>query len=78
MKVTVVAAGSWGTALSMVLYENGHDVKVWARSDEQIEEINTTRKNEKFLPGVLIPEGIAFTSNKKEAQIGRASCRERV
>lgn len=67
MKVTVVAAGSWGTALSMVLYENGHDVKVWARSDEQIEEINTTRKNEKFLPGVLIPEGIAFTSNKKEA-----------
>ena len=67
MKVSVIAAGSWGTALSMVLFENGHDVTVWSRSDEQVKEIIQTHKNESFLPGVDIPEGIIFTSDKKQA-----------
>ena len=67
MKVSVIAAGSWGTALSMVLFENGHDVTVWSRSEEQVKEIIQTHKNESFLPGVVIPEGIKFTSDKKLA-----------
>lgn len=67
MKITVIAAGSWGTALSMVLDENGHDVKVWVRSNAQVEAIEETRKNEKYLPGVLIPETIKFTSDKSDA-----------
>lgn len=67
MKVTVIAAGSWGTALAMVLNENGHTVKVWARGQEQIDEINRTRKNAKYLPEVTIPDGIEFTSDKKYA-----------
>lgn len=73
MKITVIAAGSWGTALSMVLCENGHDVKVWARGIDQINEINRTRKNEKYLPGIIIPETIEFTSDKtialKDAEV---------
>lgn len=73
MKITVIAAGSWGTALSMVLCENGHDVKVWARGIDQINEINRTRKNEKYLPGIIIPENIEFTSDKtlalKDAEV---------
>ena len=67
MKIAVIAAGSWGTALSMVLSENGHDVKVWARSINQVDAIQKTRKNEKYLPGILIPENIEFTTYKAYA-----------
>jgi len=67
LRVTVIAAGSWGTALAMVLNENGHQVKVWARNKEQIDEINLTHKNAKYLPEITIPETIAFTNNKEEA-----------
>lgn len=49
MKVTVIAAGSWGTALAMVLHDNGHEVVVWARGKEQIDAIIKTRMNEKYL-----------------------------
>lgn len=70
MKITVIAAGSWGTALSMVLNENGHDVKVWARGTEQIDAINRTHKNEKYLPEIEISENIEFTSDKKHALDG--------
>ena len=67
MKITVIAAGSWGTALSIVLSENGHDVKVWARSNTQVEAIQKTRRNEKYLPGIVIPENIEFTTDKAYA-----------
>ncbi len=70
MKITVIAAGSWGTALSMVLNENGHDVKVWARGSEQIDAINRTHRNEKYLPEIEISENIEFTSDKKYALNG--------
>ncbi|HAS73065.1 MAG TPA: NAD(P)H-dependent glycerol-3-phosphate dehydrogenase [Clostridiales bacterium UBA8960] len=67
MKITVIAAGSWGTALSMVLNENGHDVKVWVRSETQVETIQKTKRNEKYLPGIEISEEIVFTSDKSDA-----------
>ena len=46
-RIAVLGAGSWGSALASVLVENGHDVKIWARRDEQTEEINrlTPMKN---------------------------------
>lgn len=67
MKITIIAAGSWGTALSMVLHENGHDVTVWARSKAQIEKIHLTRNNDQYLPNIHIPEGIRFTNDTFEA-----------
>lgn len=67
MKVTVIAAGSWGTALAMVLHDNGHEVVVWARGKEQIDAIIKTRMNEKYLPGIHIPEAITFTTDAKVA-----------
>ena len=39
-KVAVVGAGSWGTALSIVLADNGHEVRLWGHKRNQIEEIN--------------------------------------
>ena len=45
-KVSVIGAGSWGTAIAFVLAENGHDCLLWARRSEQSEEINTVHKNQ--------------------------------
>jgi len=67
LKVSVIAAGSWGTALSLVLHENGHDVCVWARREEQVSEILATCQNKRYLKQVYIPEAISFTSHLKEA-----------
>ncbi|MGY3766397.1 NAD(P)H-dependent glycerol-3-phosphate dehydrogenase [Vagococcus vulneris] len=54
-KVAVLGAGSWGTALAMVLVQNGHDVKIWGHHLEQIEEINTKHTNKRYLPKILLP-----------------------
>ncbi|WP_071459977.1 NAD(P)H-dependent glycerol-3-phosphate dehydrogenase [Bacillus massilinigeriensis] len=56
--IAVIGAGSWGTALSMVLADNGHDVRLWGHNAEQIDEINTFRTNKAYLPEVQIPKGI--------------------
>jgi len=57
-KVAVIGAGSWGTALAMVLADNGHEVRLWGHKEAQIEEINTQRTNHKYLPDIELPQGI--------------------
>ena len=57
-KVAVLGAGSWGTALSMVLDENGHDVRLWGNDPKQIKEINEQHTNEHYLPGAKLSEAI--------------------
>ncbi|WP_202080021.1 NAD(P)H-dependent glycerol-3-phosphate dehydrogenase [Caldalkalibacillus salinus] len=57
-KIAVLGAGSWGTALSIVLADNGYDVCLWSRRKEQAEEINQHHTNEKYLPGVTLPTRI--------------------
>lgn len=68
-KVTVLGAGSWGTALSYRLCKNGHSVTLWAHREEQAEEMRRTHEIDK-LPGFLIPENIVITSDIKEAAKG--------
>ncbi|ALX47969.1 NAD(P)H-dependent glycerol-3-phosphate dehydrogenase [Lentibacillus amyloliquefaciens] len=48
-KVAVLGAGSWGTALSIVLADNGHDVRFWTHRKEQANEMNATNRNKKYL-----------------------------
>lgn len=67
LKISVVAAGSWGTALSMVLNSNGHKVTVWARNADHIETIRKTRQNEKYLKGIRLDEKINFTCDAEMA-----------
>ena len=45
MKITVVGSGGWGTALALVLEENGHDVTLWSHRPEKAEELKRTREN---------------------------------
>lgn len=72
-KVAVLGAGSWGTALAMVLADNRHDVRLWGRRDEQVDEINQKHTNHKYLPGVTLPEKIIGYTNMaaalKEARV---------
>lgn len=65
-KVTVLGAGSWGTALSIVLADNGHEVSLWTHREEQAEAINTTHKNERYLE-IMIPEQIEAFYDLEEA-----------
>jgi glycerol-3-phosphate dehydrogenase (NAD(P)+) len=65
-KVAILGSGSWGTALAMVLADNGHDVKLWGRREEQMTEINRHHKNEKYLPDIVIPESIRGTTSIEE------------
>jgi glycerol-3-phosphate dehydrogenase (NAD(P)+) len=55
MKVAVLGAGAWGTALAKVLHENGHTVTIWGRNAESLAEMQRTRRNERYLPGVELP-----------------------
>lgn len=65
LSVAVIGAGSWGSALSIVLNSNGHNVKLWMRSSKQLEEIKSTRKNRKYLKDVNIPEDIHLSNDLK-------------
>ncbi|UQD52567.1 NAD(P)H-dependent glycerol-3-phosphate dehydrogenase [Bacillus methanolicus] len=65
-KVAVIGAGSWGTALAMVLADNGHEVRIWGHKPSQIEEINRAHTNQKYLPGISLPESIIGYSSLKE------------
>ncbi|HET7629250.1 MAG TPA: NAD(P)H-dependent glycerol-3-phosphate dehydrogenase [Bacillales bacterium] len=65
--ITVLGAGSWGTALALVLSDNGHEVTIWGRREEQIWEINENRSNERYLPNVSIPASIKATTSLAEA-----------
>lgn len=69
-QITVIGAGSWGTALSMVLADNGHGVRIWGNKAEQIHEINEKHTNETYLPEIQLPETIKGYGSLEEAMIG--------
>lgn len=60
-KISVLGAGSWGTALALLLYNNGHDVILWSALGEEIDTLREKRENVSKLPGVKIPEPIDIT-----------------
>lgn len=60
-KIAVLGAGSWATALSRLLSKNGHRVLMWSIVPEQVAEINETRENSLFLPGVILPPNVEVT-----------------
>lgn len=66
-KVSVLGAGSWGTALAMVLSENSEKVVLWTLSKEQCEEINNEKTNLKYLKDVEIPQNIVGETDIEEA-----------
>ena len=67
MRIFVAGAGAWGTALAMLLDENGHAVTLWTRNAEKAREIDVTRQNP-ALAGVTLPAGIRVTAELAEAE----------
>lgn len=67
MKIGVIGGGGWGTALSLVLESRGHAVRLWVYEAELAELIRRSRVNDRFLPGVQIPNTIQITSSLPEA-----------
>lgn len=61
--VGVMGAGSWGTALALLLHSNGHQVTVWSINEEEVEMLSKEREHKSKLPGVKIPEDMVFTSD---------------
>lgn len=66
-KAGVLGAGSWGTALAILLNENGHDVTVWSIDPAEIEMLDTKREHESKLPGVKISDDMKFTTDLETA-----------
>lgn len=56
--IGVIGVGSWGTALALLLHDNGHRVEVWDHNAALLKEIDEGRENPKYLPGIKIPSGL--------------------
>ncbi|MEG1858663.1 MAG: NAD(P)-binding domain-containing protein, partial [Pseudoflavonifractor sp.] len=67
MKIAVLGSGAWGTALAMVLLENGHDVTLWSYSPEESAVLAQTGENP-MLKGVALPKTLGLTSSLNAVQ----------
>ncbi|MCI8348199.1 MAG: NAD(P)H-dependent glycerol-3-phosphate dehydrogenase [Firmicutes bacterium] len=68
-KITVIGAGSFGTALAILLTDKGYDVSIWGRSEEQLALMREKRENPHYLPGVKLSEKLNIEGNLKSALI---------
>jgi len=66
MKTTVFGSGSWGTSIALLLHDNGYNVTLWSKFEEEANTLDKTRQNP-LLKGVEIPEDIKITSSLNEA-----------
>ncbi|WP_079910699.1 NAD(P)H-dependent glycerol-3-phosphate dehydrogenase [Paenibacillus sp. 32352] len=66
-KVSVLVAGSWGTAIASVLAENEMDVMLWTRNEQQVTEINTEHRNRRFLNDAMLSPRIHATASMEQA-----------
>ena len=65
-RVGIIGAGSWGTALSLVLANNGHSVEIWSIVESEIEMLKEKHEHIDKLPGVKLPDSITFTTDIEE------------
>ena len=72
MKICVVGDGAWGTALAINAVQNKHEVVLWGAFPEYLDQMDRTRENSKFLPGVKLPENLTFEADISRALAGSA------
>ena len=66
-KVSVLGAGSWGTALSLLLCKNGHEVTLWSALEDEVRMLCEKREHESKLPGVRLPENMKITADLEDS-----------
>lgn len=67
MKISVIGCGAWAMAIATHLVRNGHEVTVWAHSEEEASRLERERSIERAFPGILFPEEIRYTNARAEA-----------
>jgi glycerol-3-phosphate dehydrogenase (NAD(P)+) len=70
MRVSVLGAGAWGTALAKALADKGFPTKVWALGEDLASSINQARENKRYLPGFKLPENLTATADLAESLDG--------
>jgi glycerol-3-phosphate dehydrogenase (NAD(P)+) len=65
VKISILGSGSWGTALAVLLAENGNDVVLWSRSPKKRAYLEKHRENPQYLPGVIIPPLVGHTDDPR-------------
>ena len=70
-KVGVLGAGSWGTALSVLLHDNGHQVTIWSIDGNEVKMLDEKREHELKLPGVKLAEDMVITGDLETAVRGK-------
>ena len=71
MKISVLGAGSWGTALAVLLCKNGHEVTLWSIDQREVAMIDEKREQIEKLPGVRIPDCIAVSNDLEISMQGK-------
>jgi len=65
--ITVIGAGSYGTALAILLARNGHDTILWGHDPREMSELEQDRQNKRFLPDILFPENLCIEKDLQKA-----------
>ncbi len=73
MKITVLGAGAWGTALARLLHCGKNEIVLWGHVPEWLEEIRSTGRNDRFLPGIDLPTELCLEADIQRA-ITKAEC----
>lgn len=64
--ISIIGSGSWGTAVAVMLAENGHRITLWSYFEEESIQLAKKRENVPFLPGIKIPDSVSFTADIKD------------
>lgn len=69
-KIAVLGAGSWGSVLANMLTENGHEVKLWSRNADQVEQLNNNHTNPRYMKDFVYSDQLTATTDMKAAVTG--------
>ncbi len=67
MRISFLGAGSWGTALSVLVANNGHDVFLWSAVESELSLLSTKREHTERLPGIILPDNIYIEGDLEKA-----------
>jgi len=70
-KISVIGAGSWGTALASLLAGKGYDVSLWAFEKDLVSNLKKNYENNFYLPGVELPKNLEFTDSLEQAILNK-------
>ncbi len=61
--ICVLGAGSWGTAMAILIARNGHRLRLWGRNNQHLTELATERRNTRYLPDIRLPDNLECSSD---------------